>query len=241
MELYSPEGLRVDGRRWNELRNFHCQINTHPSSSDGSSYVEMGNSKVICTINGPMEPLQRSQLSTTQATINVAINIATFSTVERKKRSRTDRRVQELNTILQRTFEQAIMIKNYPRTLIDITVNVISQDGGLLASCANAITLALIDAGISMYDYISSVSAGLFDITPLLDLNTLEENDLSFLTVGIVGKSEKISMLLLENRMPLDNLEKVLSIAIAGSHRVRDLMDEEVKRHGNERLAKLGN
>lgn len=238
-ELYSPEGLRVDGRRWNELRRFECRINTHPNSSDGSSYVEQGNTKVITMIQGPMEPALRSQMNTSHATLEINLSIANFAGIERKKRSKNDKRMIELKATLERTFEQSIMCKLYPRTVIQINVQVLAQDGGLLAGITNSITLALIDAGIAMYDYVSAISAGLYDETPLLDLNTLEENDLSCLTIGVVGKSEKLALLLLEDKMPLDRLESVLAIGIAGGHRVRDLMDEEVRSHGNIRASKL--
>lgn len=240
-ELYSPEGLRMDGRRWNELRRFECRINTHPNSSDGSSYVEQGNSKVVCIVNGPMEPPSRAQMSATQATLTVNLNITPFSSIDRKKRSKTERRTLEIITSLKRTFEQSIIINKYPRTTISINVHVLALDGGLIASITNAITLALIDAGIAMYDYISAVSAGWYDNTPLLDLNSLEENDVSFLTIGVVGKSEKLALLILENKIPLDQLEAVLAIAVAGGHRVRDIMDKEVRRHGELRLSKLAN
>lgn len=239
-ELYSPEGLRVDGRRWNELRRFECRINTHPNSSDGSSYVEQGNTKVIAMIQGPMEPSSKAKVDNQQATLDISITVANFSTIERKKRSKNDKRMVELKATLERTFEQSIMCKLYPRTVIEVSVHVLAQDGGLLAAITNAITLAMIDAGIAMYDYVSATSAGLHDQSPLLDLNTLEEMELSSLTIGVVGKSEKLALLLLEDKMPLDRLELVLAIGIAGGHRVRDLMDEVVRKHGNERLAKLG-
>lgn len=238
-EIYSPEGLRMDGRRWNELRRFECRINTHPSSADGSSYVEQGNSKVTCIVQGPMEPPTRAQLSTTQATLSIALNVTAFSSMDRKKRSKNERRVQEIVTSLKRAFEQSIITDKYPRTTISITCHVLALDGGLISAVMNSISLALIDAGIAMYDYISSVSAGFYDNTPLLDLNTLEENDISYLTIGIVGKSEKLALLILENKIPLDKLESVLAIAVAGGHRIRDMMDKEVRRHGELRLSKL--
>lgn len=239
MELYSPEGLRVDGRRWNELRRFECKINTHPNSSDGSSYVEQGNTKVMCMVQGPMEPSQRSQVLQNQAALEVNIKIASFSTIVRKKKNSKEKRIIELKTTLERTFEQSIMSHLYPKTLIEINVQVLAQDGGLLSAITNAITLALIDAGIAMYDYVSAINVGIHDRTPLLDLNTLEENDMSCLSIGVVGQSEKLAMLLLEDRMPMDKLESVLGIAIAGGHRIRELMDKEVRSHGTLRLAKL--
>jgi exosome complex component RRP41 len=70
-------------------------------------------------------------------------------------------------------------------------------------------------------------------------LNYLEEKDVSFLTVAVVGTSEKLALLLLENKIPLDNLESVLSLAVTGSHKIREIMDTEVRRHGEQRLSKL--
>ncbi|EAZ63552.2 3'-_5' exoribonuclease [Scheffersomyces stipitis CBS 6054] len=239
MELYSPEGLRIDGRRWNEIRNFECRINTHPNSSDGSSYIEQGNTKVICVVQGPMEPALRSQANSNEATLEVNLSVANFSTTERKKRSKSEKRMVQLKTTLERTFQQSVMCNLYPRTLIRIDLHVLSQDGGMLAACTNAMTLALIDAGVSMYDYVAAMTAGLHDQTPLLDMNGLEENDMSTLTIGVIGKSEKLSLLMLEDKIPLDRLESVLAIAIAGSHKIRDLMDSEVRRHGNIRSSKL--
>ena len=236
MELYSPEGLRLDGRRWNELRRFECHINTHPNLADGSSYVEQGNTKVVCLVQGPMEPKQQLQLN--ECTIEVNVNVTNFSTFERRKRGKSDRQVQELVTTLERTFDQSIMTHLYPRTLIKLDLTVLAQDGGLLGTLVNAMTLALIDAGIAMYDYISAVSAGLQDTNVLLDLNNLEEKDMSGLTVGVIGTSEKLALLMLENKMPVDRLESVLALAIVGSHRIRELMDQEVRRHGNDRLRK---
>lgn len=235
LELYSPEGLRVDGRRWNELRRFECQINTHPNSSDGSAYVEQGHTKIVCMVQGPMEPKLRSQIDTNNANIEVNISIANFATIHRKKRLKNEKRIVELKTAIENTLHQSVMTKLYPRTLIQINLQVLAQDGGLLAAMTNAATLALIDAGISMYDYVSAVSAGLYDQFPLLDLNTLEEHDMSYLTIGVIGKSEKLALLMLENKMPLDKLEDVLGLAIVGGHKIRDLMDEEVRAHAKRR------
>lgn len=234
LELYSPEGLRVDGRRWNEIRRFDCRINTHPSC-DGSSYVEQGNTKVMCMIQGPMEPTLRSQVNQQTANIEVNISIANFATFQRKKRLKNEKRIIELKHTLEQTFAQSVIGKLYPRTLIQINLQVLAQDGGLLSSMMNATTLALIDAGISMYDFVTSISAGIYGQYPLLDLNTLEENDMSYLTIGVIGKSEKLSLLVLENKMPLDKLQPVLSIALAGGHTLRDIMDKEVRSHGKKR------
>ncbi|QPG73670.1 hypothetical protein FOA43_000983 [Brettanomyces nanus] len=240
-ELYSPEGIRIDGRRWNELRQFHCQTNTHPNASDGSSYVRQGNSEVICLVKGPMDTTYGSS-STKQLpdspVLSISINHPAFATMERKKRPRNDKRLTELSIILKRCFLKTIVLHNFARSLIEVTVTVLSFDGGLLATCCNAITLALIDAGISLYDYVSAVTVGLYDQTALLDLNSLEEIDLSFITIGVVGDSDKLNLILCEDRLPLDKLERLISLGIEGCHRLKGLMNDTVRQVGADLLSK---
>ena len=50
--------LRVDGRLWNNLRRLNAQIQTQ-AAADGSSYLEMGNTKVMCVVTGPSEDGRR--------------------------------------------------------------------------------------------------------------------------------------------------------------------------------------
>jgi len=102
--------LRVDGRRWNELRRVHAQIRTQ-AAADGSSYLEMGHTKVMCVVTGPSEPGPRrgTGAGTTggggaggaggggsggqgkEAEVVVSIVIAGFSSVDRKRHGRNDK------------------------------------------------------------------------------------------------------------------------------------------------------
>lgn len=95
--------LRVDGRRWNELRRIHGQIRTQ-AAADGSSYLEMGHTKVMCVVTGPSEPGPRrggaaggasggggSGGQSKDAEVVVNIVIAGFSSVDRKRRGRGDK------------------------------------------------------------------------------------------------------------------------------------------------------
>lgn len=245
LELFSPEGLRVDGRRFNEIRSFDCSINTHPHSSDGSAYISQGNTKVLCLVRGPSDTLitnssntSSSNNSSNEPTISVSIIQPPYATIERKSRSRNDRRLSELSIILKRALQQTIVKKKYSRTIIEVSITLLQLDGGLLPACVNAATLALIDAGIEMYDYISAINIALYDNFPLLDTNTLEENDLSFLTVGIVGDGDKINLLLMEDKIPLDKLQKLIDLGIQGCHSIRELMDEAVRNIGADLVSK---
>ena len=94
---YHLAHLRLDGRRWNELRRIHAQISTQ-AAADGSSYLEMGNTKVICTVTGPAEVRgggaggrDRGGPERDTATVQVEVGVAGFSGLDRKRRGRSDR------------------------------------------------------------------------------------------------------------------------------------------------------
>lgn len=171
--------LVVDGRRWNEVRHIKCAINTHPASSDGSSIIEQGNTKVMCNVVGPAEPTSSSGgggaksntnsfANENKVTLSVKATVAPFSTIDRRKRSGNDSRIQEMCLTIQHIFEEAVMGHLQPRSQIVISLYILAQDGGMLQACINAASLALIDAGIPMYDYVCACTAGMHDTEVLL-------------------------------------------------------------------------
>lgn len=50
--LLSKIGLRLDGRRPNELRRIRCKLGVF-SQPDGSAYIEQGLTKVLAAVYGP--------------------------------------------------------------------------------------------------------------------------------------------------------------------------------------------
>ncbi len=54
LELISPEGLRLDGRRAGELRRIHCKMGVF-TKADGSAFFQQGNTQVVVAIYGPRE------------------------------------------------------------------------------------------------------------------------------------------------------------------------------------------
>jgi len=110
----------------------------------------------------------------------------------------------------------------------------------------NACTLALVDAGIPMTDYVLSISAAIAlksseeTSDPLLDANGAEEQDLPSLTVATLGASEKITLLQLESKLPLTKLESMLAVAVDGCGKLREIVDGVVRAHGRVLIANTG-
>jgi exosome complex component RRP41 len=86
---YPLTKLRLDGRRWNELRLIQAQISTNPASS-GSSYLSMGNTSIMCSVHGPAEGRRgdaNGAAGGAGAIVEVDVNVAGFAGVDRKRRA----------------------------------------------------------------------------------------------------------------------------------------------------------
>lgn len=87
------------------------------------------------------------------------------------------------------------------------------QDGSLLSVAINATTLALINAGVALSDYVCAVSAGVHTTQSLLDLTTLEENDVPHLTVAVMPRMAKVTLTTLETRLHADRFQDIFRLA----------------------------
>ena len=162
-------------------------------------------------------------------------------------------RVLEMQSTLSSAFQTHLFTHLYPRSTISITLHVLAQDGALLATCINAATLALVDAGIPMPEYLVACTAGvtLDSVSelrsgeeesgdPLLDLNGQEEMELPFLTAATVGSSDMISVLVCESRCRVERVEGMLAVAVDGCKQVKEILDGVVRERGGKILQGMG-
>ena len=176
--------------------------------------------------------------------------------IHRGHRSRSSwltcfRRITELQTTISSVFSATLFTHLYPRSTITITLAVLSQDGSLLAACLNAATLALIDAGIPMSDYVVACTSGSISsyatgdpgkesADPLLDLNGQEELELPWLTVGTLGTGERVCVCVMETKVRAERLESMLAVGVDGCKQVREILDSVVRRRGKRLLENAG-
>jgi exosome complex component RRP41 len=52
-------GLRIDGRKPNELRKIQCEVGVF-AQADGSASLSQGNTKIVATVYGPHEVNKRN-------------------------------------------------------------------------------------------------------------------------------------------------------------------------------------
>jgi exosome complex component RRP41 len=100
---------------------------------------------------------------------------------------------------------------------------------GILPAAINATTLALIEAGISLLDYVTSLSIGLHLTQPLLDLSAPEESDLPNLVVAALPASGKITLAQMETRLQVDRFEEMLVLGVEACGVLKLEMERVVK------------
>ncbi|XP_023579651.1 exosome complex component RRP41 isoform X3 [Octodon degus] len=192
----------------------------------------------------------RSRALPDRALVNCQYSSATFSTGERKRRPHGDRKSCEMGLQLRQTFEAAILTQLHPRSQIDIYVQplrgvvslqVLQADGGTYAACVNAATLAVLDAGIPMRDFVCACSAGFVDGTALADLSHVEEAAGGpQLALALLPASGQIALLEMDARLHEDHLEWVLEAAAQAARDVHTLLDRVVRQHVHEASILLG-
>ena len=125
---------------------------------------------------------------------------------------------------MEDVYETAVIISLFPRSQIEIFVEVLNSDGSVLASAINATTLALINAGIPLYDYVLAASVGHLAKTVLLDLNRLEEGGPGAnptLTLASYGRRpDHVLLLTGDSRFGADKLEGMTELARLGIQKI---------------------
>ena len=216
------DGKRLDGRDLDELRPIKMEVGPL-KRADGSSYVEWGNNKVMATVYGPRETHPRHLQESDRAILQVRYNMASFS-VEDRKRPGPDRRSTEISKVTQGALVPALFLGKYPRSSIDLNIEILQADAGTRCTGINAASLALADAGIPMRDLVVSVAAGKIEGQVCLDLNKNEDNlGEADLPVAVMPRGKLITLLQMDGNMTPDEFGQALEMSIGVVDRIHDL------------------
>ena len=233
-------GLRLDGRKADQIRNIKIEVGVL-SRADGSCYLEMGNNKVIAAVYGPREVHPRHQQKSTKAIVRYKYNMASFS-VEDRKRPGPDRRSIEVSKVSREALEDMIFTEYFPKSAIDIFVEVLQADAGTRTAALNAASLALADAGIPMRGLVSACAVGKVDETLVLDLNKDEDNYGQADMPIAMTPDGKITLLQMDGNFTLEQFKQGLEMAQEGCRQVYEfqrkaLLDYYAKKEETEEIA----
>jgi len=229
IKLIDENGKRLDGRGADELRPINMKVGVL-SRADGSAYVEWGKNKVIAAVYGPREAQPRHIQNPMKGIVQATYNMVSFSVTDRK-RPGPDRRSIEISKIISEALEAAVLTESFPRTTIDVSIEVLQADAGTRCAGLTAATLALADAGVPMKDLVVACAAGKVDGQVVLDLLKEEDNyGQADLPVAIMPKSEEIVLLQMDGHMTQEEFDRALSMAIDGCKKIYEMQREALKK-----------
>ena len=219
---------REDGRKFDELRPMKMEVGVL-ERADGSAYVEVGGNKIIAGVYGPRESYIRRLLEPNSGVIRCRYNMAPFS-VDDRKRPGPDRRSSEISKITADALRPALMLENYPRSMVDVFIEVIEAEGGTRCAGITAASLALVDAGIPMKDIVVGCAAGKINGEVVLDLSETEDKEgQADVPIAIMPRTGQITLLQSDGDLSEEEFSKALDLAIEGCMQISELQKEALK------------
>lgn len=204
------KGKRLDGRALDEMRKVSIKAGIIPEA-EGSAEVIFGETRVVAAVYGPREVIPRHLADPRRAYLNVNYSMASFSTGERN-RPGPSRRSKEISKVMTEALSPAIKLEKYPKTKIDVYVEVINANAGTRTAAINAASVALADAGLEMNDLVTSVAGGKIDGKLVLDLFQPEDNygEADF-PIAILPRTGEVSLLQMDGNLKPEEIEKLLT------------------------------
>jgi exosome complex component RRP41 len=227
-KLIDKKGLRLDGRKADELRPIKIEVGVL-SNADGSAYIEQGKNKILAAVYGPKEMHPKHLSLPDRMVLRCRYHMAPFSVQERKSPAPSRREV-ELSKVIRESLEPSVFLEYYPRTGIDVFVEVLQADGGTRCASITAASLAIADAGIPMRDLVVACAAGKVDDTVVLDLMDMEDKvGVADVPVAYMPNLNAVTLLQMDGILTPDEFENAVNLAMEGCKKIYALQKEALK------------
>jgi len=227
-KLIDKKGLRLDGRKPEELRPVKLEVGVIPNA-DGSAYVEHGKNKILAAVYGPREVHPKHLSLQDRTVLKCRYHMAPFSVQERKSPAPSRREV-ELSKMIKESLEPAVFLEYYPRTMVDVFVEVLQADGGTRCASITAAALALADSGIPMRDLVVACAAGKVDDTIVLDLMDTEDKlGAADVPVALMPNLNAITLLQMDGILTHEEFESAVNMAMEGCRKIYAIQKEALK------------
>jgi exosome complex component RRP41 len=227
-KLIDKKGLRLDGRKPEELRSIKIEVGVL-SNADGSAYIQQGKNRILAAVYGPRELHPKHLARPDRTVLRCRYHMAPFSVQERKSPA-PSRRDIELSKVIREALEPSVFIEYYPRTGIDVFVEILQADGGTRCASITAASLALADAGIPMRDLVAACAAGKVDDTIVLDLmDTEDKKGVADVPVALMPNVDAITLLQMDGILTFDEFEKAVNLALEGCRKIYQMQKEALK------------
>jgi len=109
-------------------------------------------------------------------------------------------------------FKSVVCLEKFPKSEIEIGISILEDDGSLLGSSILAANLALIDAGIEIFDFLVGISILMKNSEIFYDPNFEEEKEIAtqensgVVTIGLMPNFGQISTFLVNGSVDFSSI-----------------------------------
>ena len=126
--------------------------------------------------------------------------------------------------VTRQALKSVLFLDEFPKTAIDVHIEVLQADASTRCCGINAAALALADAGIPMKDLIASCSAGKVQGQVVLDVAGKEDTEGELdLPIAYYPKKKKITLLQMDGILSKQEWAKAAKLGMEGCKRVYEM------------------
>ncbi|WP_372766774.1 polyribonucleotide nucleotidyltransferase [Lutibacter sp.] len=234
-ELTLSEGLRLDGRKTDEIRPIWCEVDYLPSTH-GSAIFTRGETQALATVTlGTSRDANKIDMPSFEGEENFYLhyNFPPFCTGEARPLRGTSRREVGHGNLAQRALKGMIP-DNCPYT-VRVVSEVLESNGSSSMATVCAATMALMDAGVQMTRPVSGIAMGLIsdgDRYAVLSDILGDEDHLGDMDFKVTGTSKGITACQMDIKikgLPYEILVNALKQARAGRLHILDKITETIE------------
>ena len=233
-ELTLSEGVRLDGRKTDEIRPIWCEIDYLPSTH-GSAIFTRGETQALATVTlGTSRDSNKIDMPSYEGEENFYLhyNFPPFCTGEARPLRGTSRREVGHGNLAQRGLKGMIPA-DCPYT-VRVVSEVLESNGSSSMATVCAGTMALMDAGVKIERPVSGIAMGLIsdgDRYAVLSDILGDEDHLGDMDFKVTGTSEGITACQMDIKikgLPYEILVNALKQARAGRLHILDKLTETI-------------
>ena len=221
-------GKRIDGRSFEEFRPINVEVSVL-KRAEGSAIFKFGDTYALAAVYGPRTMHPKHMQDPQKAILRCRYSMAPFSTNERV-RPGVSRRSVEISKVLNEALSNVVFFEDYPKTGIDVFIEILQADASTRCAGLNAASLALAEAGVPVKDLISSCSVGKVDGKIVLDVGGNEDQfgevDMSTATIG---SEDKFVLLQMDGIATKEEFYQLIELARKGCTEVYERQKNALK------------
>ena len=235
-ELVLSEGIRLDGRKTDDIRPIWCEVNYLPSTH-GSSIFTRGETQALATVTlGTSKDANIIDSPTHQGEENFYLhyNFPPFSTGEARPLRGTSRREIGHGNLAQRALTK-VFPSDCPYT-VRVVSEVLESNGSSSMATVCSGTMALMDAGVKISKPVSGIAMGLISdgkrYSVLSDILGDEDHlgDMDFKVTGTEDGITACQMDIKIKGLSYEILEKALEQAKDGRLKILNEMTKTIEK-----------